>query len=45
MLRPANYSDSAMAAIALVTVGLLGDGFMLYALFQWMRDSVRNRHR
>ncbi len=32
-----------MAVIALVTVGLLGDGFMLYALFHWMRDGVRNR--
>jgi hypothetical protein len=32
-----------MAAIALVTVGLLGDGFMLYALFHWMRDDARHR--
>jgi hypothetical protein len=32
-------------AIALVAVGLLGDGFMLYALFQWMRDGVRRRNR
>jgi len=31
-----------MATIALVTVGLLGDGFMLYALFHWMCDD---RHR
>ncbi len=26
-----------MAVIGLVAVGLLGCGFMLYALFQWMR--------
>jgi len=35
-----------MALIALVTIGFLGDGFLLYALFHWMRDEgVRNRHR
>jgi hypothetical protein len=34
-----------MAVHALVAVGLLGDGFMSYALFHWMRDSVRNRRR
>jgi len=32
-----------MVVIALVTVGLLGDGFMLYALFHWMRDGARHR--
>ena len=32
-----------MAKIALVAVGLLGDGFMLYALFHWMRDNLKNR--
>jgi len=39
------FRDCAMAVIAFVTVGLLGDGFMLYALFHWMREGVRNRHR
>jgi hypothetical protein len=28
-----------MALLALVAIGLLGDGFMLYALLQWMRDD------
>jgi hypothetical protein len=32
-----------MAVIALVAVGLLGGGFMLYVLFQWTRETVRNR--
>jgi hypothetical protein len=32
-----------MATIALVTVGLLGDGFMLYALFHWMCEDARHR--
>jgi hypothetical protein len=36
--------DSAMVLLALVTVGLLGDGFMLYALLQWMREDVRHRN-
>jgi hypothetical protein len=31
----------AMALIGLVTVGLLGCGFMLYVLFQWMQETVR----
>jgi|HubBroStandDraft_6_1064221.scaffolds.fasta_scaffold115078_2 hypothetical protein len=31
----------AMAVIGLVTVGLLGCGFMLYVLFQWMHETVR----
>jgi hypothetical protein len=30
-----------MALIGLVTVGLLGCGFMLYVLFQWMQETVR----
>jgi len=34
-----------MAVIGLVAVGLLGGGFMLYVLFQWMRDEVRNRNQ
>jgi hypothetical protein len=34
-----------MAVIGLVAVGLLGGGFMLYVLFQWMRDGVRNRNQ
>jgi hypothetical protein len=33
-----------MALLALVAIGLLGDGFMLYALLKWMRDDrMRNR--
>jgi hypothetical protein len=32
-----------MVVIVLVAVGLLGDGFMLYALFHWMRETVHNR--
>ena len=34
-----------MAVIALVAVGLLGDGFMLYVLLHWMHDDARNRHQ
>jgi hypothetical protein len=30
-----------MAVTALVAVGLLGCGFMLYVLFQWTRDGVQ----
>jgi hypothetical protein len=33
-----------MAVIALLTVGLLGDGFMLFALIHWMRDDARHRN-
>jgi hypothetical protein len=33
-----------MTVIALLTLALLGDGFMLYALFQWMRDDARHPH-
>jgi hypothetical protein len=29
--------------VGLFAVGLLGGGFMLYALFQWIRDGARNR--
>jgi len=32
-----------MAVIALLMVGLLGDGFMLYALIHWMRDGTQHR--
>jgi hypothetical protein len=32
-----------MVVIVLVAVGLLGCGFMLYVLLQWMNDGVRNR--
>ena len=32
-----------MAVIALLMVGLLGDGFMLYALVHWMRDGTQHR--
>jgi hypothetical protein len=38
-----SLSGRSMALIALVAVGLVGDGFMLYALLQWMRDDARNR--
>jgi hypothetical protein len=31
----------AMALIGLVTIALLGCGFMLYVLFQWMQETVR----
>jgi hypothetical protein len=34
-----------MAVIAVLTVGLLGDVFMLYALIHWMRDDARNHHQ
>jgi hypothetical protein len=34
-----------MATIALAAVGLLGGGFMLYVLFQWTGETVRNRSR
>jgi len=34
-----------MAVVGLVAVGLLGGGFMLNVLFQWMRDEVRNRNQ
>jgi hypothetical protein len=30
-----------MAVIGLAAVGLLGGGFMLYALFQWTRETIR----
>jgi hypothetical protein len=33
-----------MTVIALLTVALLGDGFMLYALIHWMRDDAPHRH-
>jgi len=42
---PATFSDCAMTMIALVMVGLLGDGFMLYVLLHWMHDGGRNRNR
>jgi hypothetical protein len=31
----------AMAVIGLIAVGLLGCGFMLYVLVQWMQETVR----
>jgi hypothetical protein len=34
----------AMLMIALIAVGLLGDGFMLYVLLHWMHDGERNRN-
>jgi hypothetical protein len=34
-----------MAVIALLTVGLLGDVFMLYVLIHWMRDDARHHHQ
>ena len=33
-----------MVLVALVAFGLLGDGFMLYALLQWVREDVRHRN-
>jgi hypothetical protein len=35
----------SMAIIALAAVGLLGGGFMLYVLLQWMRETARNRNQ
>jgi hypothetical protein len=32
-----------MHLAALITVGLLSDGFMLYALVHWMRDNAQHR--
>ena len=46
MVAPAKWLGFVriMALIALVAVGIVGDGFMLYALFHWMRDEgARNR--
>jgi len=34
-----------MALIALVAVGIVGDGFLLYALFHWMRDDAVRKRR
>jgi hypothetical protein len=34
-----------MTVIVLIAVGLLGGGFMLYILLQWMRETVRNRNQ
>jgi len=42
-LRPPIFWDCAMVVIVLLTIGLLGDGFMLYVLLQWMHDGARNR--
>jgi hypothetical protein len=30
-----------MALIALLALGLLGDGFMMYVLFHWMEEGAR----
>jgi len=35
----------SMALIALVAVGIVGDGFLLYALFHWMRDDAVRKRR
>jgi hypothetical protein len=45
--RPPSLSDWAitMVVFAIVAVGLLGGGFMLYVLFQWTRETVRNRNQ
>lgn len=32
-----------MVVIVLLAIGLLGDGFMLWVLLQWMHEGVRNR--
>jgi hypothetical protein len=34
-----------MTVIVLIAVGLLGGGFVLYILLQWMRETVRNRNQ
>jgi len=34
-----------MTVIVLIAVGLLGGGFMLYVLLQWMRETARNRNQ
>ena len=31
-----------MVLVALLTFGMLGDGFMLYTLLQWMREDARH---
>ena len=41
--RSPGLSDCAV--IALVTVSLLGGGFMLYVLFQRTRETLRNRNQ
>jgi hypothetical protein len=33
-----------MVPVVLLAFGLLGDGFMLYALLHWMREDVRHRN-
>jgi hypothetical protein len=40
LLRLPSFGLSAMAVltIALIAVGLLGDGFMLYVLLKWLRE-------
>ena len=42
LLRPPSGLGMQMVVIALLAVGLLGDGFMLFVLFHWMRDTMRN---
>jgi hypothetical protein len=39
--RTAHQPICAMAIVGLVAVGLLGCGFMLYVLVQWMQETVR----
>ena len=39
------WTGHAMVLFALVAVGLLGDGFMLYTLLQWMREDARHRNQ
>jgi hypothetical protein len=40
LLRPPKFGWCAMALlmIGLITVGVLGDGFMLYVLLKWMHE-------
>ena len=39
--RTVHQSICAMAVIGLVAVGLLGCGFMIYVLVQWMQETLR----
>jgi hypothetical protein len=46
MSCPPSFPDGeSMAVIGLVAVGLVGNGFMLYVLFQWTRETVRNSNK
>ena len=42
--RARQFLVPQMVLIALVTFGLLGDAFMLYALIHWVRDGGNHRN-